>query len=94
MSKGDASALIVIAIALAAAGRRRGTAAEYFLWSVCFFAPLWIAERALSTYWALYWHLTRGGYPFGGKILSKGIGRDWVSGGKIASESVARQPNE
>jgi len=86
--------LIVTAIALAAAGRRRGTAAQYFPWSVCLFAPLWMVERALSTYWAIYWWLTRGGYPFGDKILSKGIGRDWVSGGKIASASVARQSNE
>ena len=89
-----ASALIVTAIALAAAGRRRGKAAQCFPWSVCLFAPLWVAERALSTYWALYWRLTRGGYPFGDKILSKGIGRDWVSGGKIAAASVARQSNE
>jgi hypothetical protein len=88
------SALSVMATALAAAGRLRGNAAQYFSWSICLFAPLWLAERALSTYWALYWRLTRGGYPFGDKILSKGIGRDWVSGGKIASASVARQPNE
>ena len=79
---------------LAAIGRLRGTAARCFPISICFFAPLWVVERSLSTYWALYWHFTRGGYPFGDKILSKGIGRDWISGGRIAAQAAARQPNE
>jgi hypothetical protein len=52
---------------------------------VCFLAPFWILERALSTYWAFYWFITKGGYPFGDRLLSKGIGRDWVEGGRIAS---------
>jgi hypothetical protein len=86
--------VFVIAIALAAAGWFRGSASQYFPCSVCFFAPLWIIERSLSTYWALYWHLAHGGYPFGDKILSKGIGRDWIGGGRIAAEAAGRQPNE
>jgi hypothetical protein len=86
--------LSAIAIALAVAGRLRGRASKYFPWSVCLCAPLWIAERSFSTYWALYWHFTRGGYPFGDKILSKGIGRDWIGGGRIAAQTAARQPNE
>jgi hypothetical protein len=89
-----AVALSLIASVLALTGRRRGPAAEYFPWSVCLFAPLWIFERSISTYWALYWHLARGGYPFGDKVLSKGIGRDWVSGGRVAADTAARQPNE
>jgi hypothetical protein len=86
--------LSVISIALATAGRFRGTAAKYFPWPVCFFAPFWILERTASTYWALYWHFAHGGYPFGDKILSKGIGRDWISGGRVAAAAAARQPNE
>ncbi|HEY2139590.1 MAG TPA: hypothetical protein VGH00_05880 [Chthoniobacterales bacterium] len=86
--------LALTSIALAIAGRRRGTAAKYFPLSVCLFAPLWILERTASTYWALYWHFAHGGYPFGDKILSKGIGRDWISGGRVAAEAAARQPNE
>ena len=82
-------ALCLLSTALAAAGRLRGTASQYFPWSVCFFAPLWIVERSFSTYWALYWHLVHGGYPFGDKILSKGIGRDWVEGGRVASKAAA-----
>jgi hypothetical protein len=87
-------ALGATAVALAIAGRLRGTAARYFPWSVCLFAPLWVIERTVSTYWALYWHFAHGGYPFGDKILSKGIGRDWISGGRVAAEAAARQPNE
>jgi hypothetical protein len=86
--------LSVTSIALATAGRFRGTAAKYFSWSVCFFAALWILERTASTYWAFYWHFAHGGYPFGDKILSKGIGRDWISGGRVAAGMAARQPNE
>jgi hypothetical protein len=84
----------IAATALAAAGRLRGAASKYFPIAVCFFAPSWILERSLSTYWALYWHFARGGYPFGDKILSKGIGRDWISGGRIAAQAAARQPDE
>jgi glycosyl transferase family 21 len=84
----------VISIALATAGRFRGTASKHFPWSIYFFAPLWTLERTVSTYWALYWHFAHGGYPFGDKILSKGIGRDWISGGRVAVEAAARQPNE
>jgi len=42
----------------------------------------------------MFWHLIYGGYPFGDKILSKGIGRDWISGGRIAAQAAARRPNE
>jgi hypothetical protein len=87
-------AIALSSIALAAAGRLRGVAAEYFPATICFFAPLWILERTLSTYWALYWHAVHRGYPFGDKILSKGIGRDWISGGQVAAEAAARQSNE
>ena len=43
--------------------------------------PLRIVERTFSTYWALYWYFTRGGYPFGDKVLSKGTGRAWRASG-------------
>ena len=83
-----------MSIVLTAAGRLRGNASKYFPWSVCFFAPFWIFERTVSTYWALYRFFRFGGYPFGDKILSKGIGRDWISGGRIAAQAAARPPNE
>jgi hypothetical protein len=40
-------------------------------------------ERALSSYWALYWRVARGGYPFGDRLLSKGTGRDWAAGARV-----------
>ena len=89
---GQGQALMFLAIALgvgsiliAAAGRARGEAAQVFSQSACWFAPVWILERMASTYVAFYWYLVRGGYPFGDRILSRGIGRDWFVGGKIAS---------
>ncbi|HEV2806070.1 MAG TPA: glycosyltransferase [Chthoniobacterales bacterium] len=88
------AAISFAAVGVALAGWFRGTASKYFPVSVCAIAPLWILERTVSTYWALYWYFTRGGYPFGDKILSKGIGRDWISGGRIAAQAAARQPNE
>ena len=83
--------IAAVSILVAFAGRARGNANQFFPFSVCFFAPLWIFERALSTYWAFYWYLTRGGYPFGDRLLAKGIGRDWAEGGKIASSASSRQ---
>jgi len=83
--------IAAVSILVAFAGRARGNANQFFPFSVCFFAPLWIFERALSTYWAFYWYLTRGGYPFGDRLLAKGIGHDWVEGGRITASSSSRQ---
>jgi hypothetical protein len=80
-----ALSITATSILLAAIGWARGNARKYFPFNICFFAPFWIFERALSTYWAFHWFLTRGGYPFGDRLLSKGIGRDWIEGGKIAA---------
>lgn len=83
--------LSVCAIALACAGSARGEASEYIPPWTCLYAPLWIGERSFSTYWAVYWYLRHGGYPFGDKLLRKGIGRDWVEGGRVAAEAAAQQ---
>jgi hypothetical protein len=78
---------VAVPIALAWGGRRRGIARRVFPLTSCFFAPLWIAERSLSTWCAAYWFLRRGGYPFGDKLLRKGVGRDWFAGRATASSS-------
>jgi hypothetical protein len=83
--------IAAVSILVAFAGRARGNANQFFPFSVCFFAPLWIFERVVSTCWAFHWYLTRGGYPFGDRLLAKGIGRDWVEGGKIAASASSRQ---
>lgn len=79
--------IFLLSIFIALADWLRGSARKYFPLYVCLFAPLWVCERTLSTYWAFYWLIARGGYPFGGRVLKKGIGRDWVEGGRIASAS-------
>jgi len=66
---------------LAARGLVSDGATKFFPVSAIFYAPLWIVERTFSTYWALYWYFTRGGYPFGDKVLSKGTGRAWRASG-------------
>ena len=83
--------LSLLSIAVALRGWLRGRARERFAFSTILFAPLWICERALSTYLALYWFLVRGGYPFGGRLLSKGIGRDWRIGGRVAAASMRKR---
>ena len=57
--------------------------------SLC--AALGFRAQSISTYWAVYWYLRHGGYPFGDKLLTKGIGRDWVEGGRVAAETAAQQ---
>ena len=72
------------ACAVAARGLTDG-AARFFPSQMVLYAPLWVAERSVSTYWAFYWYFTRGGYPFGDKVVSKGTGRA-LSGAADASE--------
>jgi glycosyl transferase family 21 len=83
--------ITLVSSALALGGWRRGRARNYFPVRVVLFAPLWVCERALSTYWALYWFLVYGGYPFGGRILSRGVGRAWRRGGRIAARAARGQ---
>lgn len=83
--------IAIFAIALACAGGARGEATEFIPSWICLYAPLWICERCLSTYWAIYWYFRHGGYPFGDKLLTRGIGRDWVEGGRVAAENAAQQ---
>jgi hypothetical protein len=78
----------LLATLVAARGRARGNARQFFPPNCCLFAGLWVFERTLSSYWALYWYLSRGGYPFGGRILSRGIGRAWSSGGRVAAAQL------
>jgi hypothetical protein len=82
--------LFVLAVAagsalLAARGLSDGAARFFPAW-VCAYAPLWVAERTLSTYWAFYWRAARGGYPFGDRLLSKGTGRAWTAAGPAATD--------
>ena len=66
-----------VAVALALLGRRGGAGKQSSVASA-FFAPLWLLERSISIYVALYWRLARGGYPFGDVIIKKGTGKAWL----------------
>jgi hypothetical protein len=75
------AALVSFGAVLVASRGLGDGAVRYFPGRLCLYAPLWVAERAASTYWAFYWLLRYGGYPFGDKLLSKGTGRAWIAGG-------------
>ncbi len=65
-----AIASVICAIALAAEiGRRRAGATRAFPWYTPFFAPAWLAERALCSWLALGARIFLGGVPYRGAIL-------------------------
>jgi hypothetical protein len=80
------------AMLLALRGILRDRAYRFFPARIIFYAPLWVLERALSVYWALYWRVARGGYPFGDRVLSKGTGRAWVAGGRLQRRTLTERP--
>jgi glycosyl transferase family 2 len=86
-----AGVVAVISFLLALLGFLRGQARKVMSLSPCFFAPLWVGERTISTYVAVYWYFAYGGYPFGERILSKGIGRAWRNGGRVALQQLTRR---
>jgi glycosyl transferase family 21 len=87
--------ITLAAVGLAVVGWSRGAARKFFPFQICLYAPVWVFERSVSTYWAFYWFFRYGGYPFGGQLLKKGIGRDWIEGGRIASQAIAKlQPHK
>ena len=82
--------LSLVSVSLSSRGILRNAAYRFFPMSSPLFAPLWIFERSLSVYWAVYWWARYGGYPFGQKLLSKGTGDAWIAGGKIQSRVLAK----
>lgn len=77
-----AVAISLVAMLLCTKGLLRNKAFQVFPVSTPFYAPLWIVERSISVYWAVYWRLRFGGYPFGDKLLSRGTGTDWAQGAR------------
>jgi hypothetical protein len=75
--------VFVSAMLIALRGILRDKAYRFFPAYVILYAPVWVIERVLSTYWAIYWRVARGGYPFGDRLLSKGTGRAWVAGARV-----------
>lgn len=81
--------LSLLSVLLSGRGLMRDAAYRFFPVHSPFYAPLWILERSLSVYWALYWRVRYGGYPFGEKLLTKGTGVAWIAGGKVQSKNLA-----
>jgi hypothetical protein len=82
------AALVACGASLVAARGLGDGAARFFPARLCLYAPLWLAERTVSTYWAFYWRVAYGGYPFGDKLVAKGTGRAWRVGGKRAASNT------
>lgn len=55
-------------VAIAEMGRRRGGGTRVFPAAASLTAPLWVAERAVCT-WIALWHRARGGVPYRGGRL-------------------------
>jgi hypothetical protein len=95
---GSMAAVLFVAIValtsifLALRGLLRDRAYRFFPAHTMLYAPLWVLERAVATYWAFYWRVRYGGCPFGGVLLSKGTGRAWVAGGRVESRATVGRP--
>jgi hypothetical protein len=83
------AALSLISVLISTRGLLRNRAYKFFPFHSSLCSPLWILERSLSVYWAIYWKMRYGGYPFGQQLLSKGTGAAWTAGGKIQSTNLA-----
>jgi hypothetical protein len=97
LSRGIRAGVLIFAtlflgsILLSTRGLLRDSAFRFFPVSSPLYAPLWLMERSLSVYWALYWKVRYGGYPFGPRLLSKGTGDAWIAGGHIQSRVLANR---
>lgn len=58
------------AMVAAEVGRRRGGGRAVFPPTSSLFAPLWLAERAVCIWAALWLRVTRGGVPYAGTVLT------------------------
>jgi hypothetical protein len=61
----------VTAVAVAERGRRRWGGTSIFPFTASLFAPLWIGERGVCAWLAVWRRVTLGGVPYAGTVLSK-----------------------
>ena len=64
-----AAALIGSAVALAEVGRRRAGGTRVFPASTSLFAPLWLSERAVTAWIAVWFRMRRGGIPYRDSVV-------------------------
>lgn len=65
------AAAAAAAVGLAEAGRRRAGGRRFFPASASLFAPVWLGERAICSWIALYQRLVLGGTPYAGTVLRR-----------------------
>jgi hypothetical protein len=66
---GIIASLAAAVVALAELGRRRAVGTRVFPWSASFFAPVWLAERAVCAWLALLSRFFLGGIRYRGTVL-------------------------
>ena len=79
-------------VALAEAGRRRDGGTAVFPATAPWFAPLWVAERAVCSWLALWHRARRGGMPYGGTVLRKAANPERKLRRRMASRVSAPSP--
>src|SRR5690606_31206932 len=67
--------MVVGAIALAEVGRRRAGGRRAFPATSALWAPLWVAERAVTSWLALGSRVVLGGIPYRGAVLARAATR-------------------
>jgi hypothetical protein len=83
------AAFAVGAIALAESGRRRGGARRVFPARAAILAPLWVLERAATSWCAVAMRLTRGGVRYSHGTLRVAANPERVLRRRLAMEDVA-----
>lgn len=81
-----------VAVAVAEAGRRRAGGAAVFPATASWFAPLWVAERAVCSWLALWHRAHRGGMPYGGTVLRTAANPERELRRRLASRVSAPAP--
>ncbi|HEX7831135.1 MAG TPA: hypothetical protein VF787_15875 [Thermoanaerobaculia bacterium] len=80
LAGGYASVIAFASVGLAARGRIGAT--SFFPMSACLFAPLWVFERSLSVYWALYRKVRGTEYATTGFAMPDGARGEKVASGE------------
>jgi hypothetical protein len=83
------AAFAVGAIALAETGRRRGGASRVFPPRTAMLAPVWVLERAVTSWCAVGLRLARGGVRYSHGTLRVAANPERLLRGRLAAEDVA-----
>lgn len=77
-------------VAAAEAGRRRAGGRGLFPATSALWAPLWVAERAVTSWLAVGTRLRRGGVVYGGTVLRRAASRPAALKARLAAERAQR----